>query len=205
MYNSDYSDISRKEGIVYGKSMQAEGRRYRIKGGAVRNTILIAILLLTSVQIGFSQRFAYVDSDYILNNIPDYLAAQEQLDKLATEWQKEIEARYEEVEALYRSYQNDRILMSEDMRKKRENEIVNMEAAAAELQRKYFGPEGELFQNQEELIRPIQDRIYKVIESMANDGNYAVIFDTANSPTMLYTNPRNDLSDDVLKQMGYRN
>ena len=205
MYNSDYSDISRKEGIVYCKSMQAEGRRYRIKGGAVRNTILIAILLLTSVQIGFSQRFAYVDSDYILNNIPDYLAAQEQLDKLATEWQKEIEARYEEVEALYRSYQNDRILMSEDMRKKRENEIVNMEAAAAELQRKYFGPEGELFQNQEELIRPIQDRIYKVIESMANDGNYAVIFDTANSPTMLYTNPRNDLSDDVLKQMGYRN
>ena len=205
MYNSDYSDISRKEGIVYGKSMQAEGRRYRIKGSAVRNTILIAILLLTSVQMGFSQRFAYVDSDYILNNIPDYLAAQEQLDKLATEWQKEIEARYEEVEALYRSYQNDRILMSEDMRKKRENEIVNMEAAAAELQRKYFGPEGELSQNQEELIRPIQDRVYKVIEKMATDGNYAVIFDTANSPTMLYTNPRNDLSDDVLKQMGYRN
>ena len=205
MYNSDYSNISREEGIVYGKSMQAKGRRYQLKGAAVRNTILIAILLLTSVQMGFSQRFAYVDSDYILNNIPDYLAAQEQLDKLATEWQKEIEARYEEVEALYRSYQNDRILMSEDMRKKRENEIVNMEAAAAELQRKYFGPEGELFQNQEELIRPIQDRIYKVIEKMANEGNYAVIFDTANSPTMLYTNPRNDLSDDVLKQMGYRN
>lgn len=205
MYNSDYSNISREEGIVYGKSMQAKGSRYLMKGAAVRNIILIAILLLTSVQMGFSQRFAYVDSDYILNNIPDYLAAQEQLDKLATEWQKEIEARYEEVEALYRSYQNDRILMSEDMRKKRENEIVNMEAAAAELQRKYFGPEGELFQNQEELIRPIQDRVYKVIEKMANEGNYAVIFDTANSPTMLYTNPRNDLSDDVLKQMGYRN
>ena len=205
MYNSDHSNISREEGIVYVKSMQAKGRRYLIKGSAVRNTILIAILLLTSVQMGFSQRFAYVDSDYILNNIPDYLAAQEQLDKLATEWQKEIEARYEEVEALYRSYQNDRILMSEDMRKKRENEIVNMEAAAAELQRKYFGPEGELFQNQEELIRPIQDRVYKVIEKMANEGNYAVIFDTANSATMLYTNPRNDLSDDVLKQMGYRN
>ena len=205
MKNSDYSNISCKDGIVSGKALQANNRRYPVRGAAVRNTILIAILLLTSVQMGFSQRFAYVDSDYILNNIPDYLAAQEQLDRLAREWQNEIEASYEEVEALYRSYQNDRILMSEDMRKKRENEIVTREAEAAELQRKYFGPEGELFQSQEELIRPIQDRVYKVIEEIATAGNYAVIFDTANSPTMLYTNPRNDLSDDVLKKMGYRN
>ncbi len=205
MKNSDYSDISCKEGMVSGKGIHEKGHRSLIKDAAVRFTILIAILLLTSLQMGYSQRFAYVDSDYILSSIPDYQAAQEQLDRLSEEWQNEIEARYEEVEALYRSYQNDRILMSEDMRKKRENEIVTREAEAAELQRKYFGPEGEFFQSQEELIRPIQDRVYKVIAEIATAGNYAVIFDTADSPTMLYTDPRNDLSDDVLKKLGYLN
>lgn len=167
--------------------------------------ILTLIFFFTSFHTGYSQRFAYVDSDYILNNIPEYLAAQEQLDKLAEEWQKIIEARYEEVEALYNNWQQERVLMSDEMRRKREEEIVQKEAEAAELQTRYFGPEGELYQNQEELIRPIQDRVYKVVEEMANDGNFAVIFDTANSPTMLYTNPRNDLSDDVLERLGYRN
>ncbi|MFP4365960.1 MAG: OmpH family outer membrane protein [Bacteroidales bacterium] len=167
--------------------------------------ILTLIFFLTSFQSGYAQRFAYVDSDYILNNIPEYLAAQEQLDKLAEEWQKEIEASYEEVEALYSNYQQERVLMSDEMRRKREDEIVQKEAEAAELQSRYFGPEGELYQNQEELIRPIQDRVYNAVEEMANDENYAVIFDTANSPTMLYTNPRNDLSDDVLERLGYGN
>jgi outer membrane protein len=167
--------------------------------------MLVVLIIFASAQTGMAQRFAYVDSEYILSNIPSYNAAQEQLDKLAEEWQKEIEASYEEVEALYRSYQNDRVLMSEDMRKRRENEIVTKEAEAAELQRRYFGPEGELFKSQEELISPIQDRVYKAVQELATEGNYAVIFDTANSPTMLYTNPRNDVSDDVLKKLGYRN
>lgn len=166
---------------------------------------LMALMLVVTAHIASAQRFAWVDSEYILSNIPEYRAAQEQLEKLSAEWQKEIEERYQQVEALYRTYQNDRVLMSEEMRRKREDEIVNMEAAAADLQRKYFGPEGELFNSQEELIRPIQDRIYKAVEKMAQDGNYAVIFDTANSPTMLYTNPRNDLSDDILRMLGYRN
>ncbi|TVR74640.1 MAG: OmpH family outer membrane protein [Marinilabiliales bacterium] len=165
----------------------------------------MALMLVVTAHIASAQRFAWVDSEYILSNIPEYRAAQEQLEKLSAEWQKEIEERYQQVEALYRTYQNDRVLMSEEMRRKREDEIVNMEAAAADLQRKYFGPEGELFNSQEELIRPIQDRIYKAVEKMAQDGNYAVIFDTANSPTMLYTNPRNDLSDDILRMLGYRN
>ncbi|MFO7923414.1 MAG: OmpH family outer membrane protein [Bacteroidales bacterium] len=171
----------------------------------IRSVLFIVFIFIASAPTGFAQRFAYVDSEYILSNIPAYNAAQEQLDKLSEEWQKEIEAIYQEVEALYRSYQNDRVLMSEEMRKKREDEIVNKEAEAADLQRKYFGPEGELFKNQEELIRPIQDRIYNAVEEIASEGNFAVIFDTANSPTMLYTNPRNDVSDDVLKKLGYTN
>ena len=178
----------------------------RLKNGmAGITTMLVVLIIFASAQSGLAQRFAYVDSEYILSNIPSYNAAQEQLDKLAEGWQAEIEASYEDVEALYRSYQNDRVLMSEDMRKRRENEIVTKEAEAAELQRKYFGPEGELYQSQQELITPIQDRVYKAVEETATEENYAVIFDTANSPTMLYTNPRNDVSDDVLKRLGYRN
>lgn len=184
---------------------QSASGRFRAYRPVIRTLTVIAVFFFITLQTGLSQRFAYVDSDYILSNIPDYKAAQEQLDRLTQEWQNEIEVRYEEVETLYRNFQNDRVLMSEEMRKKREDEIVTKEAAAADLQRKYFGPEGELFQSQEELIRPIQDRIYNAVEKMATDGNYVVIFDTANSPTMLYTNPRNDLSDEVLKIMGYGN
>jgi outer membrane protein len=172
---------------------------------ATRMAAIFALLFTISLQTGLSQRFAYVDSEYILSNIPEYIAAQERLDKLAEEWQKEIEDRYQDVEDLYRKYQQDRILMSDEMQRKREEEIVSREAAAAELQRQYFGPAGELFQTQEELLRPIQDRVYNAVVDMANDGNYAVIFDTADSPTMLYTNPRNDMSDDVLRRLGYRN
>lgn len=173
--------------------------------GRIVKGMLIAALVLFSVSDGFAQRFAFVDTEYILSSIPAYSAAQEQIDQLAEEWQKEIEASYQKVESLYNNYQKDRVLMSEDMRKKREEEIISREAAAAELQRKYFGPEGELFKTQEELIRPIQDRVYKAVEEIAVEGNYAIIFDAANSASMLYTNPRNDLSDDVLKKLGYSN
>jgi outer membrane protein len=197
--NHSFHDGKTDEGIMEDKPV-----RFRIPG-AFRATMLVAVLIFVSMQTGLSQRFAYVDSEYILGNIPSFIAAQDQLEKLSEEWQKEIEARYEEVEVLYRNYQNDRVLMNEEMRRKRENEIVTREAEAAELQRKYFGPEGELFKSQEELIRPIQDQVYNAVVDMATEGNYAVIFDTANSPVMLYTNPRNDLSDEVLKKLGYRN
>lgn len=176
-----------------------------LTGQATRKSVLVLLLIFASLQVGLAQRFAYVDSEYILSNIPSYLAAQEQLDKLSEEWQAEIEESYKDVEELYRSYQSDRVLLSEDMRKKRENEIVTKEAEAAELQRKYFGPEGELFKSQEELISPIQDMVYNAVQELAMEDNYAVVFDTANSPTMLYTNPRNDVSDDVLKKLGYKN
>jgi outer membrane protein len=170
---------------------------------AARIAILFCMLLVLSAQSVFSQRFAYVDSEYILNNIPEYIAAQDRLEKLAEQWQNEIEKNYQQVESLYRSYQQDRVLMSEEMQRKREEEIIRKEAEAADLQRKYFGPAGELFKNQEELIRPIQDRVYNAVVDMANEGNFAMIFDTADSPSILYTNPRNDMSDDVLKRLGY--
>ena len=190
---------------MHDSQMHTVNRHSGMHLSAVRILILIALILAVSVQTGLSQRFAYVDTDYILGNIPAYRAAQEQLDKLAKEWQNEIEAGYQEIEALYRNYQNDRVLMSEDMRKRRENEIVSKEAEVTELQRKYFGPEGELYRNQEELVRPIQDQVYKAVQEIATEQNYAIIFDAAGSATLLYTNPRNDLSDDVLKKLDYRN
>jgi outer membrane protein len=140
-----------------------------------------------------------------LNNIPTYKSAQSQLDKLSADWEKEISEMYAEVERLYKAYQNDAVLLTQEMKKQREDEIVSKEKSAKDLQSKYFGPEGELFKKRQELIKPIQDEIYNAVKELAVDGNYAVIFDTAGSLSMLYTNPRYDLSDDVLKKLGYQN
>lgn len=163
----------------------------------------IFILFLASAMMGFSQKYGYIDSEYILTRIPAFTSAQEQLDKLAEEWQNEIEAQYEVIESMYRNYQNERVLLSDEMKRRREEEIVNKEREVQALQRKYFGTEGELFEKRTELIRPIQDQVYKAVSEIAADGSYAVIFDVASSGTLFYTNPRFDLSDDVLKKLGY--
>ena len=114
-----------------------------------------------------AQKFAYVDSDYILERVPEYQSAQEQLDKLTLSWQEDIEQLYQEIDQLYKKYQADQILLTQDMKVKRENEIINKEKAAKELQRKRFGPEGDLFTKQE-LVKPIQDKIYNAIQGFSN-------------------------------------
>ncbi len=169
----------------------------------MKKTLLILTVLFAAAQVSFAQRYAFVDTDYILNSIPAYRAAQEQLEELIEGWEKEIENIYGRIEQLYRDFQSQRALMSEEMRKKREEEIINLEADAKKLQHKYFGPEGEMEKKQEELIGPIQDQVYNAVANIAEEGNYAVIFDMANSPTLLYTNPRYDLSDEVLSKLGY--
>ncbi len=170
----------------------------------MKKIVLITAVLLLSLQASSqAQRYAFVDTDYILNNIPAYRSAQEQMDELIAGWEKEIEDIYNRIEQMYRNFQSERALMSEEMRKRRENEIIGLEAEAKELQHKYFGPEGEMNQKQEELIGPIQDQVYNAVAEIAEEGNYAVIFDMANSPTLLYTDPRYDLSDEVLAKLGY--
>ena len=109
-------------------------------------------------------KFAYVDSDYILERVPEYQSAQEQLDKMTLSWQEDIEQLYQEIDQLYKKYQADQILLTQDMKVKRENEIINKEKAAKELQRKRFGPEGDLFTKRQELVKPIQDKIYNAIQ-----------------------------------------
>lgn len=153
----------------------------------------------------FSQRFAYIDTEYILDNIPEYQAAEREIEELSIEWQTEIENKFSEVDRLYREYQAEAPLLPQEMKRQREEEIIRKEREAKELQVRRFGREGDLFAKRQELIQPIQDRIYDAVEQIANRGNYAVIFDKAGGASMIFTDVRYDLSDDVLQRLGYRN
>ncbi len=171
----------------------------------MKKHILILLFILGTSTFGLSQRHAFIDSDYILSNIPAFKSAQDQLDRIAAEWQKEIESQYEIVEQMYRKYQHERVLLTDEMRRKREEEIVNKEKSIQAQQRRYFGTDGELFTKRGELIKPIQDQIYQAVSDIATEGNYAIIFDIAGSATLFYTNPRFDLSDEVLRRLGFKN
>ena len=166
--------------------------------------VLISLLFLTSA-LAIAQKYAFVDSEYIRKNIPAFSTAQEQLDKLSKQWEKEVADGYVVVEQMYKSYQNDAVLLSQDMKTKREEAIITKEKEMKDLQNKYFGMEGDLFKKREELVKPIQDEILKAIKEMAVEGSYAVIFDTAAGGNILFANPKFDLSDQVLEKLGYKN
>ncbi|GDX48221.1 MAG: OmpH family outer membrane protein [Bacteroidota bacterium] len=167
-----------------------------------KNLILIALFALTAISAQ-AQRFAYVDSDYILSNIPEYAEAQKQLDEISKNWQKEIENKFKEIDQLYKNYQQEQVLFTEEMKKQKQKEIEDKEKAAKELQKKRFGYEGDLFQKRQELIKPIQDKMYEAISKVAGTKGFDVIFDKSSSTTMLYSNSKLDASDDVIKQLGY--
>jgi len=171
----------------------------------MKRIITLFTLLIAGFGITNAQKYAFVDTEYILNNIPAYKAAQEQLDKASQDWQKEVEARYTEIDKMYKDYQAERVLLSEDMRKQREEMIIAKEKEAKELQKTYFGQDGSLFKKRQELIQPIQDEIYKAIKDYATEGGYAAIFDTSSGPVLIYSNPRYDISDEVLQKLGYKN
>ena len=163
--------------------------------------LLLAISFLTfSIQ---AQKFAYVDTDYILNKIPDFKQAQDKLDGLSADWQKEIETKYADVEQMYRAYQQEQVLLTDDMKEKREEAIIKKETDAKNLQKKYFGTEGNLYLKRQELIKPIQDKIYDAIQQLAADNKYAIVFDSSSDLIMLYKNNNYDKSDKVLDLMGY--
>lgn len=163
--------------------------------------LLLAISFLTlSIQ---AQKFAYVDTDYILNKIPDFKQAQDKLDGLSADWQKEIENKYDDVEQMYRAYQQEQVLLTDDMKEKREDAIIKKETDAKNLQKKYFGTEGDLYLKRQELIKPIQDKIYDAIQQLAADNKYAIVFDSSSDLIMLYKNNNYDQSDKVLELMGY--
>src|SRR3954465_5991891 len=172
----------------------------------IKRAFLASALLLSvglSAQTG-TAKFGYVDTDYIMGQIPEFKAAQSELDKTSVQWQKEIDEKYSEVDKLYKAYQADAILLTDDMKKKRENEIINKEKEAKDLQKQRFGVDGELFKKRQELVKPIQDKVYNAIKAIAEKGAYSIIFDKSSDLTMLYTSSKLDKSDEVLAQLGYK-
>jgi outer membrane protein len=171
----------------------------------MKNTVklvVLAIAFIAATTTASAQRFFVVDSEYILKNIPEYQEAQKELDALSVQWQKNIEAKYTEIDKLYKSYQADQVFLTEDMKQKREQEIIQKEKAAKEYQKSKFGVEGELFTKRQELVKPIQDKIYDAIKQIADQGQYAAVFDRAAQNNVLYSNPKYDKSDEVLRKLG---
>jgi outer membrane protein len=166
--------------------------------------VIIGLFILTSA-MAIAQKYAFVDSEYVRKNIPAFSAAQEQLDKLSKQWEKEVADGYAVVDQMYKTYQNESVLLSQDMKTKREEAIVAKEKEIKDLQNKYFGVEGDLFKKREELVKPVQDEILKAIKEIAVEGSYAVIFDTAAGGNILFANPKFDISDQVLQKLGYKN
>lgn len=166
---------------------------------------VIIILAMLTTAFAAAQKYAFVDSEYIRKNIPAFNQAQEQLEKLSQQWEKEVADGYAVVEQMYKTYQNDVVLLSQEMKAKREEAIIAKEKEMKDLQSKYFGVEGELFKKREELVKPIQDEILKAIKTIAAEGAYAVIFDSASGGNILFANPKYDISDQVLQKLGYKN
>jgi outer membrane protein len=171
----------------------------------MKRLIILFVAIVAFTLTSSAQKYAFVDSEYILENIPAYKAAQEQLDLLSNQYQKELESIQAELEKMYNDFRAEAVLLSDEMKRKREDVIVTKEKDYRSLQQKYFGREGELYKKRQGLVKPIQDDIYNTVKTIATEGNYAVIFDKSGSLSMLYSDPKFNLSDQVLEKMGYKN
>ncbi len=165
----------------------------------MKKLILVMFLIVTGTLSAVAQRYCIIDSKYILEKVPDYTQAQSMLDALSKNWQTEIDARMQDVDRLYKSYQAERAMLSDEMRKKREDEIVAKEKAAKDLQKQRFGYEGDLFRKRQEMVKPIQDKVYNAVQKLAQQKGYDLVLDKAGGVTLFYADPKLDRSDDVLK------
>ena len=182
--------------------MAAVGNQLKISHNMKK--IIVAIFAIMACTIGASaQKFALVDMEYILKNIPAYEMANEQLNQVSLRWQKEVDDLAKEAEAMYKNYQSDMVFLTDEQKKAKEEEIVAKEKEATELRYKYFGPEGELFQKRQSLIKPIQDDIYAAIKKVSEERGYQAIFDRASSQSIVFASPRIDISNEVLAKLGY--
>ena len=163
-------------------------------------TLALALIAATAVD---AQKFALVDLDYILKAIPAYETANEQLDQLSKKWQKEVENMLAEVQTMYKNYQTELVFLTDDMKVKREEEIVAKEKEANELKRKYFGVEGELYKKRESLMKPIHEEIFTAVQSVATEKGYQLIIDKSSDMSLVYAAPKIDVSDEVLEKLGY--
>lgn len=165
--------------------------------------IILSLALLGMFAIAANaQHYCTIDSKYILEKMTDYKDAQNKLDAISKTWQTEIDKQMDEVDKMYKAYQAERAMLSDEMRKTREDEIVQKEKAAKDLQKQRFGYEGELFKKRQEMIKPIQDRVYNAVQKMASSHSYDMVLDKAGGVTLFYADPKLDKSDDVLKLLG---
>lgn len=170
----------------------------------MKKYLIIAVLLCLSVG-SYAQKFAYVDTEYILKHLPEYKSALNQLDVASKQWQQQVDQNFGEIDRMYKAYQADQVLLTNDMRKKRENEIIEKEKQAKEFQRTKFGPDGELFQSRIKLIKPIQDKVADAIKQIAKSKYLDFIFDKSSEATMMiYASSSYDVSNDVIVKLGYK-
>ena len=169
----------------------------------MKKTLFLSVLFVLATFIGSAQKSAVVDTEYILEKMPDYASAQSKLNNLSTQWENQVNSMIQEVESLYKNYQADKVIMSENMRTKREEEIADKERAIAQFRKDKFGKNGALYQEREKLVKPIQDKVYEAIKTVAEKGRYAMIFDTASELSVIYVDQNYDISDEVLKTLGY--
>lgn len=170
----------------------------------MKKIVLVIAFFVVTISATFAQNFAYVNSEYILKHIPEYTAAQKQLDDLSQKWQQEVDQQYAEIEKMYKAYQNDQVLLNEDMRRHREDEIVKKEKEVKDYQKQKFGFEGELFKQRQQLVQPIQQRVSKAIQDIAQAQGFDLVLDRGQEVTFLYANPKLDKSNDVIIKLGLK-
>jgi outer membrane protein len=168
-----------------------------------RKSILLTVMLVLLSLAATAQKFALIDMEYILKNIPAYEMTNEQLSQLSKKWQSEVEARQQEAQNMYKSYQSDLVFLSAEMKSKREEEIVRKEQEAQDLKRTYFGAEGELYQKRNSLMKPIQDEIYDAVKEIAEEKGYQAVVDCASAMSLIFASPKIDISNEVLIKLGY--
>ena len=169
----------------------------------MKRIALTVIAVVACAMASYAQKFALVDMEYILKNVPSYEMANEQLNQVSQRWQREVDDLAKEAEAMYKNYQSEMVFLTDDQKKKKESEIVAKEKEATELRYKYFGPQGELYKKRQALIKPIQDEVYNAVKKVSEERGYSVMFDRASSESIIFASPRIDVSNEVLAKMGY--
>lgn len=164
-------------------------------------TALFAIMAITAS----AQKFALMDMEYVLKNIPAYERANEQLNQVSKKWQAEVEALNTEASTMYKNYQNEMVFLSQEQKKAKQEEIMKKEKEASDLKRKYFGPDGELFKKRESLMSPIQEEIYNAVKEVSELRGYSLVIDRASDTGIIYGSPKIDISNEVLQKLGYSN
>ncbi len=170
----------------------------------MKKIILVLFTLFVGFQFAHAQRYAVIDSRYILNKMPDYKEAQTKLDQISGQWQLEIEQKQTALNKMQKDFEAEQVILPENLQKKREDEIFNKEKELRDLQKKRFGFEGDLFKKRQELIKPIQDKIYNAVQKMALDKQFDFILDKSEGITVIFVDPKLDKSEDILKSLGVK-